>query len=248
MNMLTNKLRLFLGVFAVLCLPYFDAAGQEKLLFQDFEDQTPGGRPDGWRLTWGEMGNDTLAISSLQAATGKQSLLVDRTVGTSATHYGVATDVPDISDGWAKLSFCVYVDGKGDDAQFGFLVRGASPSPGENEYIANVAFGSRAGGRNVTISNNNVKQILGAYDPQHWYRVTLWLPTVGGGQTEFFGMLESAEADGKWTKMESLQSVPASAPKRHYWRFEFNTTPNKRDYEVFLDNVSWEQTDLPPTQ
>ncbi len=233
----------------MLCLPYFDAAGQDKLLFQDFEDQTPGGRPDGWRLTWGEMGDDTLTVSSLQAAAGKQSLLLDRTQGTSAKMYGIATDVPDISDGWAKLSFCVYVDGKGDDAQLGFLVRGDGDGPGVNEFIAFVGFGSNAGGRNVTISTiNNAKKILGTYDPQHWYRVTLWLPTVGGGQTEFAGMLESAEADGKWSNIGSLESLPTNPPKRHYWRFEFNSIPNKRDYEVFVDNVSWEQTDLPPTQ
>ena len=61
-------------------------------------------------------------------------------------------------------------------------------------------------------------------------------------------MLESAEADGKWTKTESLQRAPTNPPKRHYWRFEFGTLPNKRNYDVFLDNVIWEKTNVAPTK
>ena len=242
-----------LGVMGALCSSPYDADAQvtnesPPLLRQDFESEIPGRRPTGWRPTWGDMGDDTLTVSVLRAQAGKKSLLLDRTIGTHAPMYGVGVDLPDVTGDWAMLTFSLYVEGRGSDAVFGFLVRGDMG----NEYLAQVAIGSSAGGRTVTISTtaqeSGPQRMLGTYEPSKWYRITLWLPTRGGNQNEMFSMLEIMNSNGQWKSISAPQSLPARPPKQRFWRFELGTSPGKRNYEVFLDEVFWRQVSQAPNK
>jgi hypothetical protein len=201
----------------------------------DFEGQLPGTVPKGWQPAWGVRGDDLLVVSNLRAVSGSRSLLLDRWSGTEATHWGAHAQMPAVRDGWAVLSWAFLVQGAGSDAWFGFEIQGSVP----NERIVNV--GVFDGIVQFQSGDWKRRELLGRYEEDTWYRVVLRLPTPGGRQTSARGRLLRRDRDGSWLPVGEEIEMPASPPRERLHSFRLITSPGKRGYLLFLDDVRLER-------
>ena len=214
------------------CVP-LRAGAQAPLWQQDFEQQTPGGRPAGWAYGWGSPGDDLLVISNMRAASGRQSLLLDR-MGENEAHSGCFTRLPEVTAGWAVLSWCFLVQGQGHDAAFGIEIREASLKT----RVVSIGVGDRR--VRLTDANYGNAVGLGQYEGDQWYRVTLWLPTQDGAQKQAWGELEGRDEEGLWKLVGPRQAVPWAGGAPQYGAPMVDTTPGKRNYLLFLDDLRLE--------
>lgn len=206
-----------------------DASGWQE----GFEQSVPGDQSKVFRKSWGEQGDDAFVISNEVAASGEKSLLFDRTSGTNTRMWGLAAVLPDIKTDWAVLSFSIYIQGAGNDANLSFEIRDRQS---KSASLASITFK----GRNFSLFSGGFKSSvdLGVYKPQVWYRVSLWLPTQGGTQNKAYAVLEESDGKGGWIAGK-MQSVNAEAPANAFGTLMIVVPPEKRNFRVFLDDFSF---------
>jgi hypothetical protein len=211
-------------------------------LSQKFDDQIPGDAPAGWVKLWGDQGDDQIMVSNVQTVSGNCSLMLDRQNGTNVKMWGFGRPLPALQDGWYVTRFDFLVQGSGSDIAVGFEMRAQG---GGNERMCEVALN----GMNVNLSNPDWTHTmaLGQIVAGSWYRLTLWTPTSNGKQTMAYATMENRPA-AVWKVMGPAQSVPSAAPKGGYGFLEINTIPDKRGFELFIDDLEVEQRsgDNPP--
>ena len=216
-------------------------ADAEPAFVQTFEEQTPGTIPAGWNVGWGDIGDDLCRVTNIRAVEGRQSMWLDRRHGTNHEPFKLTRTVPDIPDGWAEFSFCMFVDGKAADVSFTVEIGGTHP-----DQSAKVVVGLRGWGPDIYLYPNalstwtenwEAKTVMASYEPHQWYRVTLYLPTRGGGQKEGHGLVERAEKNG-WKRVGSVRTIPCTPPKKQFEHLSVIVDQNKRDFELFFDEFS----------
>ena len=204
-------------------------------LTQNFDEQIPGDVPTSWARLWGSQGDDHFIVSNMKSVSGKHSLLLDRQTGTNTEAWGFGRPLPAIADGWYVTQFDFCVDGAGSDVRLGFELRAQGGTPE----------------RACALSLNGLTLYLQSFDCKHtarvgqivagaWYRVTLWAPTPKGNQDTAYATLESFHGT-TWKPEGTVQSVPAAAPKGGYGYLEVSTDPDKKGFEVYVDDVTVEQ-------
>jgi hypothetical protein len=204
---------------------------------QSFEERLPGETPIGWGRRWGDIGDDLLSTSNIQALTGRRALLLDRTVGEKTPMSGVGVRVPDIQRGWAVATINFLVEGAGHDAQFSLLIREISAP---NRVVASLGVGDR----NVTVTGVGYagKRTLGRMQAGRWYRVVLMLPTREGGQTQGKAQLFERNDAGAFVPLcENLPLDAVAAPTSGYGVMELVTTAGRANYLLYLDDLAFEQ-------
>ena len=208
---------------------------------QNFDDQVAGEQPKGWSHSWGEQGDDQFVISNELCLSPKNSFLLDRT-GTNVAQWGCVAGLPEITTGWGVLSWCVRVQGAGNDIAAGFEVR----EPQLKGHFANVGL---SGGK-VVLKSGDWKSgaMLGAYTADQWYRITLWLPTAEGKQTAVWGRMEARQEDGTWKAVGERLSVPLGDIETKYGALMLTVAPNKRNFKLFAEDFKLVTgtEDLPP--
>ncbi|HEY3379531.1 MAG TPA: hypothetical protein VGL77_18805 [Armatimonadota bacterium] len=236
--LLTCCLAFMLGAMAV----HSAEAGATPVLWHlDFDEQKPGDVAKGWEPAWGEPGDNTLTISNRKAANGTNSLLLDRKTGQSDTMWGMSAKIPDVSTGWAVLSFDFLVLGSRADVNFGFEVRGT----GVDERIVGLAFSDRTVS---LVGYNPIQQVrLGGITSDTWYRMTLWVPTTGGKQGKAYARLERRVDEHTWMRVGITGAVNTVQPMQAYGCMMVNTAPGKRNYQLFLDDCQLAQSALAPS-
>ena len=223
------------GVIIAICLlTWVSGALAEGPLWQaNFDAQIPGEQPRGWGHYWGEQGDDLMTVSNMESVSGKNSFLLDRT-GTNEAMWGWGVGLPAVTAGTVVLSWCFRVHGRGNDAHFGWEIR----YPNGRERVAVVGVGDRG----VVLQSGNWQNsvLLGRCEEDTWVRVTLELPTRDGKQTQSFGQLEQRQDDGTWQAGErrAVPFVGANPPV--YGVLEMNTSPDKRNYLVYMDDFRME--------
>jgi hypothetical protein len=216
-------------------LPALAQATPAPGLTQNFDEQIPGDAPSGWIKLWGNQGDDQFTITNIKAVSGKNSLLLDRQSGTNVAQWGFGRPLPTIDDGWYVTQFDFNVDGAGSDIDAGFELRAKG---GGNERACVLGLS----GLSVGLSSGDWKQkvVLGQIVPGTWYRVTLWTPTTNGKQTAAYATLESQDS-GQWKPVGTAQNVPATVPVGDYGFLEVNTVTSKRNFRVYIDDLSVQQ-------
>lgn len=141
------------------------AADDTPLLTQDFEDQVAGQSPRGWSKAWGNQAQDVLMISSEAAASGRNSMLLERSSDSGGAMWGLSHDVPPVASGKIRIEFKFRAVGAGDAAQWRLELRG---------HLENTE-------RLLSISAQNLQLFaggkkLGEYQSGRWYRLTLTMP------------------------------------------------------------------------
>ena len=204
-------------------------------LLQNFDDQVAGDVPTSWIKLWGEQGDDQFTISNLKSVSGKNCLLLDKQSSTNTKMWGFGRPLPAMEEGWYMTSLDFAVEGAGNDISVWIELRARG---GTNERVCVLGIA----GQTVTMSSPDWTHsvVLGPLAPGTWNRVTLWTPTTHGGQASAFGLLENRVSDA-WKAVGSKQSVPSAAPKGGYGFLEFNTTPDKRGYKLYVDDVQVSQ-------
>ena len=203
---------------------------------QNFEQQLPGEAPAGWSYRWGQAGDDLVSISNIEAADGRQSLLLDRTVGEKAPMSGYGTAIPDIRDGTLVLTIHLFYTGPGNNAHFSLLLRDRK-SP--HTIVAALQAGDQA--LAFTGSAYRGKSGLGTFREKCWYRVRLWLPASGGrATTTATGRAALWEMTGPdtFTPVGNEVQLATITPPDGYGILELVTAPNKRDFRLYLDALS----------
>lgn len=213
------------------------ALAEEPLWQQDFEQQIPGERPAKWAYGWGNPGDDLLVISNMRSVSGRQSLLLDR-MGENEAHSGCFTRLPEVTSGWAVLSWCFLVEGRGHDACFGVEVRESSLK------TRVVAVGVSDRRVRLTDANYGNAVLLGTYQEAAWYRIRLWLPTAAGHQKQAWGQLEARNEEGTWELCAPRQAVPWTGAGPQYGAPMVDTTQGKRGYRLYLDDFRIEVVPL----
>jgi hypothetical protein len=202
---------------------------------QSFEQQLPGEAPAGWGYRWGQAGDDLVSISNLEAAEGRRALLLDRTTGTQATMGGFGICFPDVRDGTAVITFHLLYTGAGHNAHFSLLIRDRK-SP--HATVAAIQAGDQA----LMFSGTGYrgKTRLGSIRDGRWYRVRLWLPTGGAPAGTVNARAELAEmtAPGVYTPADSPIDIATATPPAAYGILELVTAPGKRDFRLYLDDLS----------
>ncbi len=205
----------------------------------DFDGQIPGQWPEKWRVDWGEKREDIFMIDNTSRLSGENSLLIDRATGKDFTHLKlIRTDLPDLDQGWACFSFAFRIEGPASRSEISFEIGDAHP-----RQVAKVVVGLRGWGPTVhlypnclpTWSDNwNGLRELGHYQTGRWNRVTLFLPTQGGGQKLGYGRLEVRQANGEW-ELVGREQIPCQA--RHY-RQAIIYIPAKNDgFRLWVDDL-----------
>jgi hypothetical protein len=206
---------------------------------QTFDHQLPGQTPHDWRLSWGDVGDDLLEVSNLRSLSGGNSLLLDRMSGEQATMAGWSTAFPQVAERWLAFSAAFLIQGHADAVRCGLELRGANPG----ERVLAVGIDGRAA--RLATPDGQSTAPLGEYVEDGWYRLRLWLPTLGGAQDHALGRLERRGADNVWQPVGALGRVPAKAPAGGYGTFMPVTWPGKRGYLLFLDELTAEAGDTP---
>ncbi|MDR3708582.1 MAG: hypothetical protein P4L33_09785 [Capsulimonadaceae bacterium] len=209
-----------------------DSTANPPLLTQNFDEQVPGDTPSGWSKLWGEQGDDTFVIDNQYAVSGKQCLLLDRQSGTNVKMWGFGKPLPSIDDGWYVTQFDLLVDGAGSDIAAGFELR---QKGGGNDK----AFAVELNGFDLKLCSSDWKQTvtLAKIDAKTWYRVTVWAPTANGKQDTAYATIES-RSGADWKALGPSQSVHSAVPKDGYGYLEVNTAPNKRNFRLYIDDLS----------
>jgi hypothetical protein len=222
-------------------------AGEVLPWRQDFEDRVAGSEPGGWGGKWGTQGDDLLIVSNVRALSGEKALLVDRT-GDNVAMWGVSKGLPDVTEGWLRLSFCFLVQGAGHDARFGFEIREGAPS---QRRVAGLSFGgSKLEAKPMSESGGYMKEgqaRLGRFEKDVWYRVDLWMPASGSADRRGAVQLARYLGKGEWEAVGKPQPLSVVAPPtgRRYGQLMFVASPGARGYRLFLDDIAVEQAELP---
>jgi hypothetical protein len=217
------------------------AAPDGKAWRQSFEDQTPGAIPAGWRYAWGERADDLLMISNLRSLSAHNSVLVDRSSGTNTDMWGAAVRLPEIRDQWAVVTIPFLVEGKGHDAWFNFDIRALKDSRVVRVNIRTLDIelaSTAAAGRQVD------QVSLGRLEPGTWHRLRLWLPTRDARQDSLVCALERREGNA-WTAVNRVR-LRAQPPAESYGELFVNLLIDKRGFDVYMDDLEFEQSAAAP--
>ncbi|MCY3021332.1 MAG: hypothetical protein NTW87_20145 [Planctomycetota bacterium] len=213
---------------------------------QDFESQTPGESPKDWYSSWGKHGDDLLIVSNLQAAGGKQSLLLDRT-GQLIEFGGWTTAFPGASEGWLQLSIAFRVEGAGSAAQFGIEIRAAVSDAGRR--VLGLSFGECAvktipmneAGTNA--SDKEAKpEVVGTFDRDVWYRIDVLLPSRSVGPAQGQVTLQRRKSPDGWEQVGTPVRCKIFPPAAGYGPLMLVPAPDSRGYKLFLDDIRTEQS------
>lgn len=228
--------RLLLTMIAMITLLAADCAwAQKKTPVPSwpltFEGVVPGDTPAGWARAWGDQGDDLVLVSNERAASGVNSMLLDRRNSTNESQWGLATKIPAVRSGWGVLSFCMLAQGAGTDLMLGYELRDATSNRASTVTIG-------VSKMRIHLAAQGVKKQVPIADLRvdAWQRVTVWLPTVEGRQTQVWAKVENL-TDGEWKPAGELVAIDIQAPSEPMETFMIATWPKKRDYKLFLDDL-----------
>ncbi|MFA6271061.1 MAG: hypothetical protein WC657_07710 [Candidatus Paceibacterota bacterium] len=248
----TDFMMISMPIFCFAGMTASNILGQEKpsiLWGQDFENQLPGEVVDGWRKTWGDMGEDSFSISNIQVLSGKRSALLDRKNVIKSGGYGVAIILPPIKDDWIVLSVPFLVEGAGNDASFSIELR-APHDPVETPDAANPhrkllifsiidrkIFSQAGEAKNHPVFGS----LLGSYDENHWYRLIAILPLHPNTERQARVLLEKNGDAGSWQQVRPPQSIPITIGLEKGFQVMINFASNKRGFLLYLDDLRLEK-------
>ena len=219
------------------------AVGQDARR-QDFDSQLPGEWPHGWRHAWGQKGDDLVLVTNLRSVSGRQSFLLDRASGTNTAQWGVQTGLPAFADGWVSLAFAFCIEGKGVNAHVGIELRNGPKRALSLSFRFNT----------LTVRTNLPKPPaglaggrLGRYQPGHWYRVRLWLPTRAQPGPRAWASLEGPTAKG-YVPMGQPVPVACKVAQQPSPLLMLNLAPNRRGFRFFLDDLTCRRVPAPPVR
>jgi hypothetical protein len=235
---------------ATLLLALADAQPTGNVFHQSFEQQVPGQPPEGFRVTWRELGDTLVRVTNTSAATGSHAMLIDRRMEAAEDHsFSLSQTLPADADGWRKLSFSIRIDGKAADSVFSIDFGGTPP-----RHTASVNFSLRGEAPTVHLYQNlpnasweenwDAKRLLAHWDAKTWYRVALFIPPAAGGATDrVYATLERRDAGG-WKQIGAASVVAVPPPERS---LTWQITCARRGYAVMVDDLTVEGVSGPPT-
>ncbi len=213
--------------------PLYAQTQTGRVLYQqNFDDQIPGDIPKNWRYAWGTQGDDMFLISNERSVTGHNSLVLDRLTGENESNWGFGIKMPAVQNGWTVVSFCLLIQGAGTDAVFTTEIRDAQSSA---EETVNIGFNKKKALLSVKGARKPVT--IGQLPTDAWVRLTIWLPTPGGKQTQVWAQMEK-QIEGKWQLAGKPVTLSGKVSDQPYETLRFSTWPNKRDYRAFVDDFT----------
>jgi len=217
------------GIWCLILLLYTASAAQDPVWMEDFSGQIPGMSPRNWKCFWGTLEDDLVIISNLHTLSGK-AMVIDRS-GNNPKMWAYGTKIAGIPDGTAVLRIPFRLEDGGVNSSFGIEIGTL-----KGRYVS-IGFQKRR----IRIFNRRWKLIadLGPYQIKKWYRIVLYLPTLGNRQAEAFGRLESYD-DGCFKQTGNQITFRLAAPSAPYGTLIFVANPPMKDshkFKVYFDRL-----------
>jgi hypothetical protein len=213
-----------------------------KTVRQAYETQLPGEWPKGWRRLWGDSSKAVLAVSNMRAVEGNQSLLFHR---TDTEQYGIACVLP-VENGvaGAELSFCFLIVGAGNNARFSFELR---QGKGSQNIFGHIGFGGQAVKLGHISRHRMRAKDLGKYTERRWHKIVVTFPEDEGGELLAELFILSATVPGTWQSI-GRQHAETRGSNGNPLFLTLNTPPNKKGYELYIDQLQWRYPGTIPTR
>lgn len=208
----------------MLCSAAF-CGGERVLLDLNFDDQIAGQSPKAWKCAWGTQDDDQLTVTSTRWVSNGNCMMLDRLTGANTKMWGMSTSFESGSSGFTFINFNILIEGPANMAVFSIGLRGNHV---KNDHLFLIRFknlngllGPRKGG------------IKFRYETGRWYHVLLEIPnSPKDGKNINFQWYPVGEKD-KVVK----GSVAHKFPKQSLGIMMLNTAPDKRGYQVFIDDL-----------
>lgn len=205
---------------------------------QTFDEQLPGQLPAGWRRWWGEQGDDLFLVSNVRSLSPPNSVLVDRSTGANQRMWGAGVSLPIVPGQWAELTMPFFVEGAASQVEFGLEARAAK---GDLRVFAMSVWRREFRVHSYTGRDQEKADSgsLGQLETGIWYRLWLWLPTAEGRQQQLLCILQQRRKQD-WEPLGRLV-LKAIPPKEPYGALLVNLMPDKRNFNIYLDDLCFQQ-------
>jgi hypothetical protein len=204
----------------------------------NFDQQIPGQSPAGWSHAWGNQSDDQLLVTNLRAASGQNSMLIDRLTSTNTAQWGIKTYLPQLTNGWLQISFSFCIEGAGTQAHLGMEFRngyGSKRAMGGGFRLNHLSFSTYA----KDVPKELQKADLGDYQPDTWYRLVFLLPGPKEERTAYVQLFEILP-DGSTQPLQKPQPLVCEVLQGKAPSIMLNIAPGRRGVRFFIDDISYE--------